>query len=334
MSAERPLPETARQVVSRVVLAADESNLNKKFEPLHIEPTEENRLAYRRMLLETKGIEDYVSGVILFNETVHQSSSDGTPIPTYLAGKGIVPGIKVDAGLEAMPGMEPDKFTRGFDKLAKSLPEYKAMGLLFAKWRALLPIGEGHPTRTAIRRNAQDLALYAAMCQEAGLVPIVEPEVLMDGTHSIEECARITEETLTLVFDELVQYKVKPQGMILKPNMVVPGKDAENQVSPLVVAKATLAVLRSSVNRNIAGVAFLSGGLRPNDATANLNAIVQLQRQEPDGNGDWRFTASFGRALQDEPLLAWNGEEENVIAAQTAFIARAEKVHLASHGKL
>lgn len=337
MNAEQ-LSTTARAVVSRTILAADESTgtITKRLASIGLESTPEMNRVYRQLLFATPGIEQFVSGVILFDETIRQSADGGTPFPQLLSGKDIVPGIKVDKGTVKIPGQSTDTFTQGFDDLGKRLAEYKELGARFAKWRAVITIAKddgGHPTIIAVERNAHDLALYAALCQENGLVPIVEPEVLMDGSHTFEECEKATNWVLSELFGRLEDYNVSLSGMILKPNMVTSGSKADAQAGPQLVAYATLKILRDTVDPNVPGIAFLSGGQNPDLATLHLNEINKSRNQYPD-NLPWRLTASFGRALQDKALKTWNGEPQNVIAAQGALLARAEKVFNASNGLL
>lgn len=337
MSAEQ-LSATAREVVSRSILAADESSgtITKRLKSIGLESTPETNRTYRELLFSTPGIEQFVSGVILFDETIRQTANDGTPFPVLLADKGIVPGIKVDKGTVTLPGQSPDTFTQGIDDLGKRLAQYREMGARFAKWRAVYTISKEdgmHPSTTVVERNAHDLALYAALCQENDLVPIVEPEVLMEGSHAQVDCAITTEKVLSEVFGRLKDYHVSFSGMILKPNMVTPGSKTENQGDVEAVAFSTLDALRSSISADVSGIAFLSGGQSPDLATEHLNAINKVRNQHPS-QYPWRITASFGRALQDEALKAWAGDVQNVVAAQSALLARAEKVYKASKGEL
>ena len=328
------LQTTASQVVSKTILAADESTgtIKKRLATIGIESTPEINRQYRQLLFSAEGIEKYVSGVILYDETVRQSTDDGVPLPKLLSDKNIVPGIKVDKGTVLVTSLGVDKFTQGMDGLTKRLEEYKSLGAKFAKWRAVYTIDPQHPTDTIIERNAHDLALYAILCQEADIVPIVEPEVLMDGTHSLDQDRTVTEKVLKAVFKKLSEYGVDPTGMILKPNMVTAGKKYETQANPQIVAQETLKTLEKSLPKNLTGVAFLSGGQSPEDSTINLNAINKAKNNNPGIS--WRITASFGRALQGEALEAWGGKKENVEKAQKVFISRAEKVYKASLGNL
>lgn len=322
------LSTTARQMVApgRGILAADESNvtITRRFEKLGVSSTPESRRAYREALLTTPGLADHVSGVILYDETFRQCTSDGQPFTEVLAAAGILPGIKLDTGARALAGHPLETVTEGLDGLRERVGEYAKSGGRFAKWRAVIAIGEGRPTRACVSANAHALARYAALCQEGGLVPIVEPEVLMDGPHSIERCAEVTESTLRAVFDALAEQGVELEGIVLKPNMVVAGKDAERQPGAAEVAGATLRVLRRAVPAAVPGVAFLSGGQSPTQATAHLQAMVA------EGPQPWELTFSFGRALQDPALLAWGGKDP--AAAQTALASRVALTAAAREG--
>ncbi len=331
----KQLQDTAKKIVSKVILAADEStpSIKKKFEKKGLKSTPEMNRKYRQLLFSTPGIEKYISGVILFDETFRQSADNGMSFPQFLESKGIVPGIKVDRGTKALPGQKPDTYTQGIDDLDNRLSEYKKLGARFAKWRAVYTISNGdHPSRTIIERNAHDLALYAALCQQNDIVPIVEPEVLMEGGHTIDDCKRVTKSVLREVFSKLNDYHVILNGMILKPNMVTAGKDSAHQASVHIVAESTLEILRSEVNSLVPGIAFLSGGQSPRTATEHLNEICKLNNESQKKFS--RITASYGRALQDEAFDAWNGEERNIDKAQKAFLARAKSVYLASKGEL
>ncbi|MES2014483.1 MAG: class I fructose-bisphosphate aldolase [Patescibacteria group bacterium] len=323
------LKETAIAMVTpgKGILAADESfgNINKKFEKLGIPVTEENRRAYRELLFTAPGIGDYISGVILFDETIRQSAADGRTLVKVLEDSGVIPGIKVDEGPEKI-GDTLETHTKGLEGLPARLSEYAKLGARFAKWRAVITIGEGIPTDAAIRANAKELASYALMCQEAGIVPIVEPEVLMDWSNSQEVCRSVTERTLTAVFEELKNAGVAIEGIILKPNMVVPGKESGVKASPEEVAKATTELFKKVLPSNLPGAVFLSGGQSEVEATENLNAMNKL------GAYRWKLSFSYGRALQASALKLWNGKSENVKAAQDAFIKRAKMNSLATLG--
>jgi fructose-bisphosphate aldolase, class I len=318
---EKALNETARALVApgKGILAADESftTIQKRFTPLDIESTEENRRAYREMLFTTPEIEAYISGVIFFDETIHQATREGTPFPNLLASRGILPGIKVDTGAKEMAGFPGEMITEGLDGLRERLSGYHALGARFAKWRAVITIGEGIPSWTCLEANAEALARYAALCQEAGIVPIVEPEVLMDGEHSLARCAQVTSETLDLVFERLMQHHVLLEGMLLKPNMVVPGKKSGQKVTPAEIAEATLRTFRRVVPAAVPGIVFLSGGQSPEEATLNLNAINAV------GNLPWAVSFSYGRALQEPSMEAWGGKAANVRVGQRLFYHRA-----------
>jgi fructose-bisphosphate aldolase class I len=327
----KELEATARSLVAKGkgILAADESppTIQKRFAALNIEASEENRRAYREALFTTSGIEEFISGVILFDDTIRQKAADGRSFVDVLTSKGIIPGIKVDKGTIAMPGFPGEKITAGLDRLRERLKEYRDLGARFAQWRAVITIGHGTPTRSNINSNAHALALYAALSQEAGLVPIVEPEVLMDGDHDIERCEVATLATLVNVFHELSEYKVSLEGMLLKPNMVLAGKKSLKQASVGQVAEATLRTLRRAVPAAVPGMVFLSGGQRPELATENLNAMNALGLQP------WEISFCFGRAMQGQALKTWNGSPANVAAAQTLFHHRAKCNGAARYGR-
>lgn len=310
----------ALMVSGKGILAADESHgtITRRFQALGIEPTEENRRRYRQMLFTTPGIGEYISGVILFEETLGQDADDGRSFVEVLAAAGIVPGIKMDEGTVPLPLAPGERVTEGLDGLRERLDGYRTRGARFAKWRAVISIADGLPSTYAIEANAHALARYAALCQEAGIVPIVEPEVLMDGEHSLERAAAVTEETLARVFSQLRAQRVALEHMLLKPNMVVPGMDAPRQASVPEVARATLRCLLRTVPAAVPGVVFLSGGQDARAATGHLNAMNALPAVRP-----WPLSFSFARALQDPALRAWSGEPNNVAAAQRAFLARA-----------
>jgi fructose-bisphosphate aldolase, class I len=326
------LEATARALVSpgRGILAADESHvtLARRFEPLGIANTEETRRRYRQMLFATPGVAEYLSGVILFDETIRQQADDGTPFVELLAGQGIVPGIKVDRGAKPLAAAPGEQVTEGLDGLRERLTEYAALGARFAKWRAVIAIGPGLPTGRAIEANAHALARYAALCQEAGLAPIVEPEVLMDGDHTIERCFEATESTLRAVFRALPAQGVALEGMLLKPNMVLPGKGCARQASVPEVAEATVACLRRTVPAAVPGVVFLSGGQTDEQATAHLNAMNSPGRSHP-----WALSFSYGRALQAAPLRAWRGDPARTAAGQQALHHRARLNSAARYGR-
>ena len=325
------LESVARSLVApgKGILAADESSptIEKRFKAIDLPSTEENRRAYRDLLFTTPGASKYLGGVILYDETIRQRSADGTPFPKVLERQGIVPGIKVDEGAKALAGFPGEKVTGGLDRLRERLPEYRALGARFAKWRAVIAIGDGIPTRYCIRANAHALARYAALCQEAGLVPIVEPEVLMDGAHTIERCEEVTTGVLSLVYAELAAHRVALEGTLLKPNMVVPGKGCPVQAGPAQVAEATVRTLSRAVPPAVPGIVFLSGGQTPRQATGHLNAMNAM------GDHPWELSFSFGRALQEPVLKAWKGKAANVAAAKQAFLLRAKLNGAARRGK-
>jgi fructose-bisphosphate aldolase class I len=321
MAEQHQLEATARALVApgKGILAADESfpTIEKRFKSLEIDSTEDSRRAYREMLFTTPGIGDHISGVILFDETIRQSGADGTPFPKVLEDAGVIPGIKVDTGAKALAGAEGEKVTEGLDGLRDRLDEYRELGARFTKWRAVIEIGDGLPSAYCIHVNAHALARFAALSQEAGLVPIVEPEVLMDGGHTIDRCYEVTEATLEAVFAELFSQRVVYERMLLKPNMVLSGKDCPDQASPEEVARATVRCFRSVVPAAVPGIVFLSGGQSDEVATANLNAMNAI------GPHPWELSFSYGRALQAPALKAWRGEEGNLSAGQEALAHRA-----------
>ena len=320
---------TAMVAKDKGLLAADESTstIKKRFDKIGLESTEEHRRAYRDMLFTTPGVAQWISGVIMFDETIRQKTKDGVPFPDYLSKLGIIPGIKVDSGAKPLAGFAGETITEGLDGLRERLVEYYKLGARFAKWRAVIDIGAGMPTRFAIESNAQALARYAALCQEEGIVPIVEPEVLMDGDHDADRCAAITEWVLKTVFEQLYYQRIALEGMVLKPNMVVPGKKSAKRASVEEVAEKTVRVLKACVPASVPGIAFLSGGQSDEEATAHLDAINKL------GPLPWRVTFSYGRALQAAPQKAWSGKTENVAAAQRAFGHRAKMNGLAALGQ-
>lgn len=317
------LDTTAREMVApgKGLLAADESSgtIQKRLESVGVESTEENRRSYRQLLFTRKGIEKFISGVILFDETIRQKADDGTPFPELLAKKGMIPGIKVDKGAKPFPLRPVEKMTEGYDGLRDRLIEYRELGARFAKWRAVIGIeGKRIPSRACLEANAHALAAYAAICQDEGIVPIVEPEVLMDGDNDIGRCEEVTEETLMIVFGRLREYGVRLEGMILKPNMVIAGKKASRQAGVEEVSEATIRCLQRVVPAAVPGIAFLSGGQSAELATEHLN---EINRRRPH---PWELSFSYGRALQEPSLNAWRGKAENVERAQNLLYHRAE----------
>jgi fructose-bisphosphate aldolase class I len=312
------------------ILAADESGgtIQKRFAAIGVDSTEENRRDYRELLFRSaKAMTNRISGVILYDETIRQAAKDGTPLAKVIEQAGGLPGIKVDKGTKPLPFSPGEVITEGLDGLRERLIEYRGLGAKFCKWRAVIEIGPGIPSYNCVSANAHALARYAALCQEEDLVPIVEPEVLMDGDHDIGRCYEVTEFALKTVFQELYHARVKLEGMILKPNMVVPGKKCGKQASAREVVEKTLRVLKECVPAAVPGIAFLSGGQSDVEATAHLDAMNRI------GGAPWRLSFSYGRALQAAPQKAWSGRPENVLAAQAAFSHRAEMNGLASLGK-
>lgn len=332
MSIEEELQATIAEMVQpgKGILAADESvpTIAKRFKPVGAESTEETRRGYRSLLFGTPGIGQFISAVILFEETLGQRADDGTLLSEVLSRQHIVPGIKVDKGKIPLAGAPGDEVTQGLDGLAERLKIYKGQGARFAKWREVYAIGERNPTRLGIDANAEMLARYAAVCQEEGFVPIVEPEVLIDGDHSLERCFEVTEAVLHAVFHALYRHRVRLEYIVLKPNMVLPGRLHALQATPEQVAAATVKVLRRTVPAAVPSINFLSGGLGPIEATANLNAMNALFSRLP-----WELSFSYGRALQQPVLQAWAGRAENKPAAQQALYRRAELNGLARYGK-
>lgn len=316
------LAKTAREMVddNRGLLAADESTgtIKKRFDSISVQSTEDNRRDYRELLFRAAGLGDYISGAILFDETIRQKAADGTPLVDVLTAQRIIPGIKVDTGAKPMPGSEQEKITEGLDGLPARVAEYVELGARFAKWRAVITIGDHLPSKSCIHTNAHALARYAKICQEGGLVPIVEPEVLMDGSHSIDLCQWVTTETLNAVFNELHLQQVSLEGMVLKPNMVISGTDCLDQASGDEVAERTVQVLRRCVPAAVPGIMFLSGGQSEEEATRNLNIM-----NAKFGPNPWVLSYSYGRALQQSALKAWKGDAGNVGTAQQALLARA-----------
>jgi fructose-bisphosphate aldolase class I len=327
---KQELEAVARAMVAqgKGILAADESmgTIKRRFDSIKIESNENNRRAYREILFTTKGLEEAISGVILFDETIRTAASDGTPFPQVLSKKGIMPGIKVDKGPVEIPGFPGETVTEGLDGLRARVKEYKELGAKFAKWRAVITIGDGIPTYTCLEANAHALARYAALCQEGGLVPIVEPEVLLDGNHTIERSEEVTEATLRITFATLMRHRVHLEGMILKPSMVVSGKDNPRQAGVDEVAERTIRCLKRTVPAAVPGIAFLSGGQSAVSATEHLNAMNKL------GPLPWQVSFSYARALQDPAIKAWKGEAANTAAAQKIFYHRAKMNSAARSG--
>jgi fructose-bisphosphate aldolase class I len=326
------LADIAHRMVApgKGILAADEStgSIEKRFASINIPNTEDNRRDYREMLFSSRdALKNYVSGVILFDETLRQSAKNGMRLADLITGAGAIPGIKVDKGPKPLPFTDGETVTEGLDGLAARVKEYYGLGARFAKWRAVIDIGGGKPSYNAIHANAQALARYAAICQDGGLVPMVEPEVLMDGDHDIDTCMKATEWVLKEVYQELFIARVKLEGTILKPNMVISGKKCPTQASPEEVAEKTLIVLKRCVPPAVPGIAFLSGGQSDEEATAHLHYMNAA------GPLPWRLTYSYGRALQAAALKAWAGKAANVAAAQKAFTHRAHMNALATSGK-
>ena len=312
------------------ILAADESSstIKKRFDAIGVESTADNRRDYRELLFRsTDAMRNYISGVILFDETIRQAAKDGTPLVKIIADTGAIPGIKVDAGAKPLPFSPGETVTEGLDGLRERLKDYHGLGARFAKWRAVIDIGERKPSYAAILANAHALARYAALCQEADIVPIVEPEVLMDGGHDIQTCAQVTEWVLKEVYQQLYYQNVVLEGTVLKPNMIVPGNKSEKRASVDEVAERTIQVLKRCVPSAVPGIAFLSGGQSDEEATAHLNAMNRI------GGLPWKLTFSYGRALQAAPQKAWSGKNENVAAAQRAFSHRAKMNGLAALGQ-
>jgi fructose-bisphosphate aldolase, class I len=315
------LEGTAQALVkdNKGILAADESTgtIEKRFKAIGVTSSEESRQAYRDMLFTTPDMEKFISGVIMYDETIRQKTKAGVPFADFLRGKGVVPGIKVDKGAKILAGSPNEKITEGLDSLRERLQDYHQMGARFAKWRAVITIGAEIPTEYCLRANAQALARYAALCQEVGLVPIVEPEVLMDGAHTLERCAEVSSATLKIVFNELYVHRIALEGMLLKPNMVISGIQCPKQASIEQVAKETIKLLKRRVPAAVPGIVFLSGGQSAELATAHLNAMNAL------GHSPWKLSFSYGRALQAPAMDAWHGQAANWSAGQKAFFKRA-----------
>jgi fructose-bisphosphate aldolase class I len=312
------------------ILAADESSstIKKRFDVIGVDSTADSRRDYRELLFRsTEAMRNYISGVILFDETIRQTAKDGTPLVKLIEQTGAVPGIKVDAGAKPLPFAPGETVTEGLDGLRERLKEYHGLGARFAKWRAVIDIGDGKPSYACILANAHALARYAALCQEADIVPIVEPEVLMDGGHDIDTCAQVTEWVLKEVYQQLYYQRVALEGTVLKPNMVIPGKKSAKKASVEEVAQRTVEILKRCVPPAVPGIAFLSGGQSDEEATAHLDAMNRI------GGFPWKLTFSYGRALQAAPQKAWSGKPENVAAAQRAFSHRAKMNGLAALGQ-
>lgn len=324
------LKQTAQAMVApgKGILATDESSrtIQKRFDALSIECTEDTRLAYRQMLFTTPGVEEFLSGVILFDETIRQKTTDGIPIPKLLVDKGIIPGIKVDKGLIDMPNFPNEKLAEGLDGLRDRLTEYKGMGARFAKFRTVITIGDGIPTDTCIESNSEIQARYAALSQEQDIVPMVEPEVLIDGSHTIENCFEVQVKTLKSVFEKLKVHKIVLEGMILKPSMVLSGKECPTQADAKKVAQMTIDALKETVPPAVSGITFLSGGQPDDSAVLNLLEINKI-------GGPWPLTFSYSRGLQNAPMKIWGGKAENIKAAQNEFYKRCQAVSLARQGK-
>ncbi|OGK56231.1 fructose-bisphosphate aldolase [Candidatus Roizmanbacteria bacterium RIFCSPLOWO2_02_FULL_38_10] len=324
------LMKTAKAMVApgKGILAADESSgtIKKRFDSILVESTEENRRFYRELLFTTPGMEEFISGVILYDETIRQKSKDGTSLPDVLVKKGVLPGIKVDKGAKMLAGSDQEKVTEGLDGLRERFIEYYTLGARFSKWRAVITIGDGIPTDYCISVNAHALARFAALSQEANIVPIVEPEVLMDADNTIEICEQVTEKTLLAVFDELKKQRVFIEGIILKPNMVISGKKCSTQATSKQIAESTLRCFKKVLPKELPGVVFLSGGQSEVEATVNLN---EMNKTAPH---PWELSFSYGRALQQSALKTWSGKPENAKAAQDAFFKRAKFNGLARLG--
>lgn len=323
--------EIATQMVTpgKGILAADESSgtIKKRFDSINVESTEENRMNYRRILFETQeAMQNYISGVILFDETLRQSNKDGKKLVDIINDAGSLPGIKVDMGAKELAFMSGETVTEGLDGLRERLEEYSNLGAKFAKWRAVIAISDKIPSSLCIDANSHALARYSALCQEAGIVPIVEPEVLMDGSHTIERCYEVTKDTLTKVFEELTEHKVDLKGICLKPNMVIDGKECSKKSSSEEIAKMTINCFKETVPSEVPGIVFLSGGQSEIEATENLNEINKIDRTP------WNLSFSYGRALQASALKAWQGNHENEEACSKAFAHRAKMNSLATKG--
>lgn len=323
--------ETARELVApgKGILAADESSgtIKKRFDQIGVESTEEHRRAYRELLFTTPGLGEHISGVILFDETIRQGTDEGTSFTQILEKDGVIPGIKVDLGAKPLAFSDGETVTEGLDGLRERLAEYRDLGARFAKWRATYFVGDETPTEFALLANGHAMARYAALCQEAGIVPIAEPEVLMDGDHALAACETATERALQVLYTQLLQHRVDLPATLLKVNMVLPGKDAPEQVDDATIAEATLRVLTANVPKDVPGIVFLSGGMTDEQATSRLNEINRR------GDAPWALSFSYGRALQQQPLKVWAGEASNVEEAQAALAHRARMNGLARNGE-
>ena len=330
------LSTIAKRLVSKNkgVLAADESSptIKKRFDSIGIESTENNRRDYRELLFSTNGIEDYISGIILYEETLFQKSQNGNLLIDLLKDKKIIPGIKVDKSTKDMTGFKDEKITEGLDGLYERIANYQSQGAEFTKWRAVITIGNSIPTNECIELNAIYLARYALISQEVGLVPIVEPEILMDGDHSINSCYEATNKTLSEVFNQLDKHKVNLSGILLKPNMVLSGKESSDRANKNQVAEMTLKCFKDTIPKNVPGIIFLSGGQSDLESIDNLDAINKLAKQT--GNMPWELSFSYGRGLQSSTLNKWNGNSDNVQIAQKEFIDRCNMVSDARNGQL
>ncbi len=332
MNADEMLQQTIAQMVrpGKGILAADESlpTIGKRFTAVGVDNTEDNRRSYRALLCGAPGIGEFLSGVILFEETLEQASDDGTSLPLVLARQGVLPGVKVDKGKGPLPGAPGDQITYGLDGLAERLVRYREQGVRFTKWREVYPVGARNPTPLGVEANAEMLARYAALCQQEGFVPIVEPEVLIDGDHTLARCAEVSETVLHAVFHALHRHRVMLEYLVLKPSMVIPGKEHPQKASPEQVAEATVRVLRRTVPAAVPGINFLSGGQGPEEATANLNAMNAAFPGQP-----WELSFSFARALQEPVMAAWSGRSRNVDAAQRVFLHRLRMNGAARRGE-
>lgn len=328
------LAQTAQQLVAdgKGLLAADESTgtIKKRFDQINVESSERTRRDYREVLFTTPGMADYISGVILYDETIRQTAADGTPLVEHLSNKGVIPGIKVDKGAKPLAPSGIEKVTEGLDGLRERFQEYAGLGARFAKWRGVYNIGGGLPSWQCIQANAHALARYAALAQEAGIVPVVEPEVLMDGDHDIAACRAATEAVLREVFGQLAEQQVVPEGMLLKPNMVLSGKNASHQAGAEQVARETISAFKRTVPAAVPGIVFLSGGQSDEQATVNLDTINKLKESM---GAPWALSFSYGRALQQSALKAWQGNNDNAESARAAFFDRARATSAAALGR-